>query len=225
MNRIVYLHGFASSPHSRKARWFAERFAERGVEIAVPDLAAGDFEHLTISGQLRLIEELCQGRPVTLIGSSMGGYLAALYAARHPEVEKLVMLAPAFCFAKRSMMLVGPPRFMQWRISGTMQVFHYGEQREVPLSYGIVEDGQQYEDFPEFRQPALIFHGIQDVTVPYSLSKKFATNHDNVRLWLLDSGHELTDSMEMMWDTTVDFLGLGGAECGSEEEWVSHAEK
>ena len=27
------------------------------------------------------------------------------------------------------------------------------------LSYQLIEDAAQYEDFPDFRQPALIFHG------------------------------------------------------------------
>src|SRR5690348_17748458 len=53
------------------------------------------FEHLTISGQLGVLERTLQNEPVRLIGSSMGGYLAALYAARHPEVDRLVLLAPA----------------------------------------------------------------------------------------------------------------------------------
>ena len=37
--RIVYLHGFASSPASKKAAFFRDRFREVGVEIEIPDLA------------------------------------------------------------------------------------------------------------------------------------------------------------------------------------------
>ena len=95
MSRFVYLHGFASGPSSQKARFFRERFAELGIGLEIPDLAEGRFEQLTISGQLGVMERAIGGDPATLIGSSMGGYLAALYAARHPEVEKLVLLAPA----------------------------------------------------------------------------------------------------------------------------------
>lgn len=101
MSRVIYLHGFASGPSSKKARFFAERFAQLGIGLEIPDLAENDFEHLTISGQLRVIERLSRGESTTLIGSSMGGYVSALYAARHAEVEKLVLLAPAFAFLKR----------------------------------------------------------------------------------------------------------------------------
>src|ERR1019366_915967 len=101
MNRILYLPGFASSPASSKARFFAERLRGSGALIDIPDLADGDFEHLTISGQLRVIERAAAGEPVALMGSSLGGYLAAIYAARHPEVSHVVLLAPAFGFARR----------------------------------------------------------------------------------------------------------------------------
>ena len=70
---ILYLHGFASGPGSQKARFFRERFAGCGIAAAVPDLAAGDFEHLTIGGQLDVIARAAGGRPVTILGSSLGG--------------------------------------------------------------------------------------------------------------------------------------------------------
>ena len=50
MKRVVYLHGFASGPGSKKARYFSERLAECGVSLEVPDLAEGDFENLTVTG-------------------------------------------------------------------------------------------------------------------------------------------------------------------------------
>src|SRR4051794_15180408 len=99
--RTLYLHGFASGPSSSKARYFHERFREIGVHLETPDLTAGDFENLTITGQLRVIEDSLKGEPARLLGSSMGGYLAALYAARHPETNGIVLMAPAFGFARR----------------------------------------------------------------------------------------------------------------------------
>jgi len=56
MTRIIYLHGFASGPGSKKARYFTERLAECGVALEVPDLAEEDFENLTITGQLQVVD-------------------------------------------------------------------------------------------------------------------------------------------------------------------------
>ncbi len=84
MTPVVYLHGFASGPQSSKAQFFRDRFAELGQAIAIPQLDEGDFEKLTITGQMRVIDEAVGGAPAILIGSSLGGYLAGLYASRHP---------------------------------------------------------------------------------------------------------------------------------------------
>lgn len=197
--RYLYLHGFASGPNSKKATFFRDRIPS----LEAPDLSAGDFEHLTISGQLRLVETLAAGEPAALIGSSMGGYLAALYAARHPEVARLVLMAPAFGFVKR---WAESPEAEGWRESGFLEVYHCGEKRNRRLSYGLVEDARQYEDFPNFVQPGLIFHGIHDSTVPAQLSREFAASHANVRLGLLDSDHQLLDVLEDIWRAAAPFL-------------------
>ncbi|MBS1857930.1 MAG: alpha/beta fold hydrolase [Acidobacteria bacterium] len=206
MTRILYFHGFASGPSSSKARFLAADLRDRGARVDVPDLAAGDFSHLTLTSQLAVIEQAARGEPVSLIGSSMGGYLAALYAARHPEVPRVVLLAPAFGFARRWPQRLGAGTVAEWRRTGWMPIFHYGENREVPLSVALLEDGARYEDYPAFAQPALIFHGSQDDVVPASFSAEFAAAHPNARLEVLDSGHELTDVLDYMAPRIAAFL-------------------
>src|SRR5581483_1687357 len=117
---IVYLHGFASSSGSYKAQLFLRRFAALGIEIVVPALDEGDFIHLTLSGQLRVVGRVCAGaaaaEPLVLIGSSMGGYLAALYAAAHPAaVDALVLMAPAVDFARRWRERLGEHAMAEWQ--------------------------------------------------------------------------------------------------------------
>jgi hypothetical protein len=204
--RVLYLHGFASSPASRKARFFAGKLRELGIPVEVPDLAQGRFEHLTISGQLNLIEKLARNEPVLLIGSSLGGYLAALHAARHSEVDRLILLAPAFGFHQLWLDELGPARFEEWKARGSTPVFHYGEQREVPLGFQFLEDARQFEPFPPFQQPALIFHGNLDTSVPVEQSLAFARAHRNARLVRLESGHELTDVLDSIWRECEGFV-------------------
>lgn len=195
---MIYLHGFASGPGSHKARYFRDRFRECGQDLEVPDLAAGDFENLTITGQLGVIDQVARGRSVSLIGSSMGGYLAALYASRHPEIERLVLMAPAF----------GNPHPWE-RLFGEgadIEIYHYAENRNVRLSRRLLEDGRQYEGFPDVTQPTLIFHGSADDVVPAQYSEQFAASRPNVRLRILESGHELLDVLDLMWDESSRFL-------------------
>ncbi len=205
--RIVYLHGFASSPQSSKAQFFQKKFTQRGVAVEIPQLDAGDFEHLTITGQLGVVDRAVGGSPATLMGSSLGGYLASLYAARHPQsVEKVILLAPAFQFPKRWRERYPEEELEAWRRTGSARVYHYGYKEERELSYSLIEDAQRYENDPDFRQPALIFHGIHDPVVPVELSEDFARTHPAVTLIEFDSGHELTDVLEPMWSAVEKFL-------------------
>jgi len=206
MNRILYLHGFASSPKSGKACFFAALLRASGAIVDIPDLAAGDFEHLTITRQLQVLEEAAAGETVALVGSSMGGYLAALYAARHPEVTRVVLLAPAFCFARRWAETMGENAVAAWRAAGYIELFHYGENRNRRLSTLLLDDGLKYEDYPDFQQPALIFHGAHDDTVPPQYSSHFAATHPNARLEILDSGHELHNVLDYMAPPVAEFL-------------------
>ncbi len=206
MSRVVYLHGFASGPTSKKAGFFRERFAQLGIGLEIPDLAEGKFEQLTITGQLQVIERASRGEPVSLIGSSMGGYLAALYAARHPETEKVVLMAPAFCFASRWPEAVGDAAMQRWKSTGILPVFHYGEGRQMALGHQLMEDAQQYEAYPQFPQPAIIFHGTKDSVVPPAYSVTFCRQNPNARLHLMDSDHELINVLDDMWMETQQFL-------------------
>ncbi len=195
----MYLHGFASGPQSRKARFFRERLAAEGLTLEIPDLSAGDFEHLTIGGQLAIVKSLLDGAPATLIGSSMGGYLAALYAARHPETVRLLLLAPAFRFAEHWRETVGAQAMANWKRTGKLAIYHYARGTMANLDYGIVEESLRWESEPEFPQPAHIFHGMNDTVVPLRFSQEYAARHTHVQLTTVDSDHELTSALDSIW--------------------------
>jgi uncharacterized protein len=209
MSRFVYLHGFASSPRSRKAQFFEERFRELGIGLEVPDLAEDNFRNLTLTAQLKVMERVCRDEPVSLIGSSMGGYLAALYATRHPEVRKLVLMAPAFSFASRWPETLGDQTIEQWKRTNALRVFHYSEGREVDLGYQLIEDAVQYEAYPDVTQPVLIFQGRKDTVVPPQYAETFAVRCANATLRLLDSDHDMLNVLDEMWWETEEFLFAG----------------
>ena len=203
--RLVYLHGFASGPASTKARFFQAKLAERGASLAVPDLAP-DFTHLTVSSMLAIVEPLIDGASV-LMGSSLGGYLAALAASRAPElVRGLVLFAPAFGFAQRWQERIGPKAVARWRAEGTAPIFHYGLERELPLAFELFDDAAGYGAEPDPDVPALVFAGRRDEAVPLDAVEHFAHARTGRELVVYDSGHELTDVLEPMWTRTADFL-------------------
>jgi pimeloyl-ACP methyl ester carboxylesterase len=199
-NRFVYIHGFASSPDSRKAQAFQSAFAALGVSLEIPSMDEGDFEHLTIPGQLNVLERTLDRHPARLVGSSMGGYLAALYAGRRPEVSRLVLLAPAFNFALRWNERNPSPK------PADIEEFHYGARTSRKVHYRLIEEALNFPPFPDFTQPALIFHGAHDEIVPIEYSRAFAETHANARLIELDSDHELLNVLDQIIQSALPFL-------------------
>jgi pimeloyl-ACP methyl ester carboxylesterase len=207
--RYLYLHGFASGPLSRKAQFFRDRLASDGVALEIPALDEGDFEHLTITRQLAYMTRLLGGEPVVLIGSSMGGYLAALYASTHPGVDRMVLLAPAFGFGARWAETFGAEAVEQWRTNGHAEVYHYASKSPQRLSVDLLEDSMRHPGYPACSQPALIFHGTQDRVVPISASEEWIAQNPNSRVIALDSGHELLDVLDITWERSRAFLLKG----------------
>jgi hypothetical protein len=91
-----------------------------------------------------------------------------------------------------------------------MYVYHYGEGRDHKLACQLIDDGASYEDYPDFHQPALIFHGARDDVVPARYSGHFAATHPNARLEILDSDHQLLDVLDDITPKVVDFLKKNG---------------
>jgi uncharacterized protein len=76
---IVYLHGFRSSPASRKAQWLSQRMAALGLEHAYhcPALPASPRAAAAIALEAA---RAAPARDMALIGSSLGGYYATWVA-------------------------------------------------------------------------------------------------------------------------------------------------
>ena len=208
---LAYLHGFASGPTSTKAQFFRAGLAALGVTLEIPDLAP-DFTHMTMSGQLAAVDGILARGPAVLLGSSLGGYLAALAAARNPDrVRGLVLFAPAFGFAARWETRVGPAAMARWRADGALPVFHYGRGREEPLSIAFLDDARRYPDEPDPRCSALVFAGRHDDAVPLAAVQHFTSARPERELVVLEAGHELVEVLEPMWERTAAFLRRMGA--------------
>jgi len=205
---FLYLHGFASGPASKKAAYLRERFAERGFELRVPQLDEGDFEHMTITRHLALIgRELdAANGPVTLIGSSMGGYLAALVASRDGRVSRAVLLAPGFFPASRFHARLGDAGIAEWKRTGVLEVPHYiypGPQR---LGFGLYEDFARHDPYPSAPVPMLAIAGTRDETVPPTVVASWARMNPNARVIELDTDHDMVDALPAIWDHTQKLL-------------------
>jgi uncharacterized protein len=209
---VVYLHGFASSARSTKAGYFADRLREHRRTLRCPDFNEPDFSTMTLTRMLdQLGGELARvDGPSALIGSSLGGVLAVLAAARFPDrVDRVVLLAPAVMFAKPGHHLLPPERIEEWRRAGALPFHHYAYNEERMLNVSFYDDSLQHDAFDAvFHQPTLIFQGLRDASVDYRTVEAFAKTRPNVTLSLLDDDHQLIASLPRMWENIAPFLGL-----------------
>jgi hypothetical protein len=209
---VFYLHGFASSAKSTKAGLFAEHLRGHGVTLRCPDFNEPDFATMTLTRMLSQLESELDAldEPAALVGSSLGGTLAVLAAARFPaHVDRLVLLAPAVMFAKPGHHLLPPEQIEEWRRSGSRSFFHYAYNEPRALNVGFYEDSLHYDAFrASFSQPAIIFQGMRDASVDYRTVEAFANARPHVTLSLLDDDHQLIASLPRIWEGVEPFLGL-----------------
>ncbi len=207
---VVYLHGFASSVHSSKATYLGDRLRARGVDVRVPDLNLPDFSTLTVTRMLERTRELMDEAraPVTLIGSSLGGYVAVNATARWPDsVARLILLAPALDFSEQGLGAPNGASVADWERDGHVTVFHFGYGRVMPIGYALYEDARRYDAMrARVEIPSLVFQGRRDAVVSPSTVERWAAARPNVELHLLDDDHQLANSLGYIWQVSERFL-------------------
>ncbi len=139
-SRIVFIHG---SGGDKSQTYKAGLLRDLFPGIVTPDFDGNLNKRMT---QLRAI--LGKKTGWTLIGSSLGGLMAAIFASNHPlQVRKLVLLAPAVSFIEFTKIPPASIDIPTFIIQGTMdELIHLPAARDAAekvftnLTYWVVED-------------------------------------------------------------------------------------
>lgn len=218
---VIYVHGFASHQRGEKAQYFGERFAARGDAYLTFDLrghgaSSGTIADLTVTRALADVEAiLAWAQPrfarLVVIGSSLGGQLAAWAAARDPKrVTANLLIAPAFSFYENRVRDLGAEGMARLRAEGYAIVRN--EWVTTPIGRDLVSDAEGYgvgRLLAAYRTPTLILHGTEDATVPLTGSVEFATRSSARPLELVaiaGGDHRLTDHKAALFDHMTRFL-------------------
>jgi uncharacterized protein len=213
--RFLYLHGFASSKASTKARAFAAWAERHGASMDVLDLRVPTFETLSFSAITSTITRAIDdaGGPsarVALVGSSLGGLAASRVAAADARVCAIFLMAPAFALASRWRERLGHAAFETWRNDGSLEVDDFRTGRRARVHFAFVAELERIDErlgrFPDVRVPVRIVHGVRDDVVDIELSRTWAEDKGHVKLVEVDDGHELTSSVERVLDEASDFF-------------------
>jgi uncharacterized protein len=170
----VLCHGMESNKESEKIVALGRELADRGVGVLRFDFSYcgesdGRFEDITYSGE---VDDLAAAfdvmlergaRKIAILGSSMGGTVALLFAAGRPQVAALVTVAAPVHPEKIAEELLSPQDVKRWRDAG--HISYHGRR----LNRSLLDDLQKI-DVPAAAKkilcPVLIIHGDRDETVP-----------------------------------------------------------
>ncbi len=195
---VIICHGFLSNRKS--VRKYAKLLADAGFVAFTFDFCGGGImcesegktENMTVFTELADLEAVVEfvlsqsyvsGSRVALMGCSQGGFVSAIYAARHPEkVERLALFYPAFSIPDDAR-------------DGKM-IFYKFDPDNIPelLGKNPMKLGGEYagsvidKDFEELIEgydgPILLVHGEKDAVVDcvYSLEAEKIYRHANAVL-------------------------------------------
>jgi uncharacterized protein len=213
-HRYAYLHGFASGPRSNKGIKLNAALSPHGVDVELPDLNRPSFAKLSQAEMFAAVDEMDGGAGAPgkdwkwrFFGSSMGGHLAAWWAAERPQrVDRLVLLCPAFDMASRWRDIVGAEQFRSWERDGALSMPD-GDGKLQPVHFALVEETRRTPAAPVVSCPTLIIHGFRDDVVPIAVSRDYAAGKPNVKLVEVDDDHSLGASVERIVEESRAFFG------------------
>jgi pimeloyl-ACP methyl ester carboxylesterase len=125
--QILFITGFLSKRWGNKSKALAQWCEEKGWGFCCYDVrgfgeSEGTFTDYTLSDWIQdaraVISTLTTGPPLTIVGNSLGGWIAWLMAQECPVVEKLVLIAPAFNMMGVRAKSISPERCHEWRRAG-----------------------------------------------------------------------------------------------------------
>ena len=175
--QILFITGFLSSRWGNKSKALAQWSQERGWGFCCFDFRGwGDSDGTW--GEYRLLQWLedaeavtnllADGPPITIVGNSLGGWLAWLVAQEQPAVEDLILIAPAFNMMDLRAAQVSADRRARWQSTGVMPWDDEPMHQVAPIPWHWVEDSQalwsRRHSQPR-RVRTTILHGLQDTVI------------------------------------------------------------
>ena len=217
----IFVHGFRSSTRGTKAtslKAHALNANRNWIEFDLPCHGRSDgiFRSFRIRYAVEALVkviQLCGDRPIILIGSSLGGWLATAAAicldtiSLHkgakgvkPNITGALLIAPAFDFVEYYF-ANNKVNMDMWTYTGLMEFKDAYDGNAFNLDIGVIEDSKNHSVLSgslELRFPIQIYHGDHDEIVPVELSHAFRDSVSCPRLELdvIPGGdHSLNDHL------------------------------
>lgn len=170
---VILCHGMESNKGSEKLVLLGQELALRGRLALRFDFACtgqnGKFEEITYSGEVEDLQAAFafmrdrQAGEIAILGSSMGGTVALLFAAQQAGVTTVVTIAAPVHPERFTSRLLTPAQVQEWRETG--HTFYHGRRINVSLLHDL-EKLNVPAAARKICCPVLVLHGDRDDVVP-----------------------------------------------------------
>lgn len=188
-DRIAVLcHGFLSNKNSKTNQALTAMLVPQGIATFRFDFfgqgdSEGPFERITVTtavqqalAALDLVK--AKGyRKFALVGSSFGGLVALLTAAKSPKLACLALKCPVPDFPEMLKLEFGDKGMAEWKKTGTIPNVVPGASGRIKLAHGFYEDCTRhigYDAAKAVTAPTLIVQGDADEYVPIHQSRRLS---------------------------------------------------
>ena len=183
---MLFVNGFLSKRWGTKSRAVADLCQSRAWGFCCFDFrgngdSEGKFTDYTLLHWLEdvdsVVTSLRQGPPIIVVGSSLGGWLTWIIAQQYYEIQRVLLLAPAFNMMGKRARDIPPSRRNEWQTTGFLPWDDDPPHKDFPLSWKWVEESESLwqRSFTGVRRiPTRILHGLQDTVIPPQGSWEFS---------------------------------------------------
>ena len=184
--QILFITGFLSKRWGNKSKTLAQWCEEKRWGFCCYDVrgfgdSEGQFTDYTLSDWIAdartVLKSLEPEPPVTIVGNSLGGWIAWLIAQEFPNVEELILIAPAFNMMGERAKTISKDRLQVWHTAGWMPWDEDPLHKDWLLAWKWVEESEQYwaKTFDVRRHmKTTILHGEQDLVISPDGSRRLA---------------------------------------------------
>lgn len=219
---IVFITGLLSTRWGNKSRALLQWCQEQGWSFCCYDVRGfgdsdGVFTDYTLSdwladarAVLSTFRSDAAGRRtdggLTLVGNSLGGWIAWLMAQEWEEVDRAILIAPAFNMMGVRAQTISAERRHEWHTAGWMPWDDDPAHRDWPLSWKWVVESEAYwkSSFDRLRHVrTTIVHGLDDTVIHPEGSQEFLERLRRldpsypVELLLVEGDHRLSSPDHM----------------------------
>ncbi len=209
---VIFLHGLLSDMNGAKSLHFSNFCKKNNYSYLCFDFrghgkSSGNFVNFGIGhwyqDLLNLIKAL-HIKKITLIGSSMGGWVAMLYALKHSKrVEKLIGIAPAPDFtidllwkelSKKEKNMIKSNLVIEKKLSDDFS-YKYSPKLFLNSRKHFIKNIKKI-----YSGEVILFHGSNDLTVPYRYNDKFYDNQNFpklINITIKNADHSMSDSYSL----------------------------